>query len=602
MRADMGGIGSARLRIMEALPSHYRARPFQLVISLPKLMHFLRFRCQGKICSVPRMDSGQPVERSGTLEAIVRSAADAIVTADADGLINTWNPAAHRMFGYDENEVIGQSLAILVPERFRSAHNSGLARVVATGETRIIGKTVEVFGLHSDGHEFPIELSLATWVDGDDRFFSGIIRDISERSEMTRALATSEQRMEAILESANDAIISIDDRGRVVLWNRGATELFGYTAAEMIGEPVAAVVPERFRGAHTDGVERVTSGGERHVIGQTVELAGLHRDGREFPIELSLATWVADDRRYYSGIIRDITERKVAEDAVKVANKALNEKNDQLEALSGKLAKYLSRQVYDSIFEGRTDVQVQSYRKELTVFFSDIAGFTDLTDRLEAEVVSEVLNRYLSEMSAIADGCGGTIDKFIGDGIMIFFGDPQTRGRKQDAVECVGMALRMKHRIAELNTGWADLVGPDPLHVRIGINTGFCTVGNFGSEDRLDYTIVGGAVNAASRLESTAVADQIQVSHATYSLIKDHFYCRPIGDINVKGISHQMRTYEVVGEFRNLPPDQRIETEIGDFRVSLDPNSLDSEGAQQAREALRTALAALDAQDDHGSP
>jgi PAS domain S-box-containing protein len=547
------------------------------------------------------MEFGQGIDESGTLDAIVRSAADAIVTADASGLITTWNPAAGRMFGYAASDVIGMSLAALVPERFRSAHNEGLARVVATGETRIIGQTVEVFGLHSDGHEFPIELSIATWVDEGERSFSGIIRDITERSEMTRALAVSEHRMEAILESANDAIISIDDHGRVVLWNSGAAEMFGYTSADMLGEPVTAVIPARFREPHAEGIERVTSGGERHVIGQTVELAGLHRDGREFPIELSLGTWVADDRRYYSGIIRDITERKVAEDAVQVANKALNEKNDQLEALSGKLAKYLSRQVYDSIFEGKTDVQVQSYRKELTVFFSDIAGFTDLTDRLEAEVVSDVLNRYLSQMAAIADECGGTIDKFIGDGIMIFFGDPQTRGRQEDAVECVGMALRMKKRIAELNDEWVDLVGPDPLHVRVGINTGFCTVGNFGSEDRLDYTIVGGAVNAASRLEATAESDQIQISHATYSLIKDHFYCRPLGDINVKGISHQLRTYEVVGDFKSLGPEQKIETEIGDFKVSLNPNSLDSEATQQAREALRTALAALDARDDNAS-
>jgi len=547
------------------------------------------------------MVDGQSVDESGTLDAIVRSASDAIVTANARGLITTWNPAAGRMFGYKASEVIGDSLAVLVPERFRSAHDEGLARVVTTGETRIIGNTVEVFGLHSDGHEFPIELSLATWIEDGDRFFSGIIRDITERSEMTRALAVSEHRMEAILESADDAIISIDDRGRVVLWNRGAAEMFGYTSDDMIGEPVTAVIPARFREPHTEGIERVTSGGERHVIGQTVELAGLHRDGREFPIELSLGTWVSDDRRYYSGIIRDITERKVAEDAVQVANKALNEKNDQLEALSGKLAKYLSRQVYDSIFEGKTDVQVQSYRKELTVFFSDIAGFTDLTDRLEAEAVSDVLNRYLSEMAEIADGCGGTIDKFIGDGIMIFFGDPETLGRQEDAIQCVGMALRMKQRTAELNDGWVDLVGPDPLHVRIGINTGFCTVGNFGSEDRLDYTIVGGAVNAASRLEATAEADQIQISYATYSLIKDHFYCRPIGDISVKGISHQLRTYEVVGEFKSLGPDQKIETEMGGFKVSLDPNSLDSAGTQQAREALRTALAALDAQDDNES-
>lgn len=172
----------------------------------------------------------------------------------------------------------------------------------------------------------------------------------------------------------------------------------------MLGEGLGAVIPERFREAHTAGINRVVEGGERHVIGSTAELAGLHRDGREFPMELSLATWTADKERLFIGIIRDITERKKAEEALHVANKSLNLKNEQLEALSGKLAKYLSRQVYDSIFTGRTDVKVESYRKELTVFFSDIQGFTDLPDRLEAEPLSELLNSYLSEMAQIAEG------------------------------------------------------------------------------------------------------------------------------------------------------------------------------------------------------
>ena len=530
---------------------------------------------------------------SANLNAIVEAAADAIVTADDEGVIIAWNPAAQSLFGYEEGKAVGQKLTMLVPLRFREAHEEGLARVVATGQTRIIGQTVEVFGLHEDGHEFPIELSLGTWLDGDRRYFTGIIRDMTERSEMITALTATERRMEAILESANDAIISIDSRGRVVLWNSGAEQIFGYSAHEMDGEPVATVIPERFREAHAEGIARVTGGGERHVIGQTVELAGLHRDGKEFPIELSLATWEADGERFYSGIIRDITERKLAEDALQVANKSLNEKNEQLEALSGKLAKYLSRQVYDSIFEGRTDVEVQSYRKELTVFFSDIQGFTDLTDRLEAEVVSEILNSYLSEMATIADGCGGTIDKFIGDGIMIFFGDPETLGRKQDAIECVSMALRMRRRLSELRQGWSDLIGPEPIRIRIGINTGYCTVGNFGSEDRLDYTIVGGAVNVASRLEATAQPDQIQISHATYSLVKDAFYCRPIGDVSVKGVAHTLRTYEVVAEMSEVEK-KKVEAEIGDFRVSLDPNSLDAASAADAREALQAALEALD--------
>lgn len=501
-------------------------------------------------------------------------------------MIVSWNPAAARMFGWSEAEAVGKSLSMIVPERFREAHEAGMARVVSSGETKIIGKTVEVFGLHKSGAEFPIELSLATWIEEGRHYFSGIIRDITVRTELTRELMISEQRVRAIMLSANDAIISIDEKGIVTMWNPAAEAMFGYKEDEMIGEPLTAIIPERFREGHEAGLERVAAGGEHHVIGTTAELAGLHRDGREFPIELSLATWTVDGRHLFSGIIRDITERKTAEHALHLANKSLNEKNGQLEALSVKLAKYLSRQVYDSIFEGRTDVQVKSYRKELTVFFSDIEGFTDLTDRLEAEVLSNLLNTYLSEMSRIADECGETIDKFIGDGVMIFFGDPETRGRKEDALACVRMAIRMRERARELRNTWSDVIGPQPLHIRLGINTGYCTVGNFGSEDRLDYTIVGGAVNVAARLEETAGPDQIQISHTTYGLVKDQIYCRPIGDIRVKGVSHELRTYEVVGEFDALSPKDRIETATEGFNLLLDPSELNPYEADRARQAL----------------
>ncbi len=535
------------------------------------------------------------------VEAIIESATDAIVTADSKGSIITWNPAAARMFGHEATDVIGESLTILLPERFREAHTAGMARVVETGETRIIGSTVRVAGLRSDGSEFPIELSLATWTSEGDQYFSGIIRDVSEHVAVTRELTNTTHRLEAILAAANDAIISVDHEGRVLVWNRHATDLFGYTADEMLGEPLTAIVPERFRDRHGAGIERVVAGGERHVIGSTVELAGLHRDGREFPIELSLATASTGSEPVFIGIVRDITERKRAEEALHLANKSLNEKNDQLEALSAKLAKYLSRQVYDSIFEGRREVRVESYRKELTVFFSDILGFTDLTDRLEAERLSEILNSYLSEMAKIADEYGGTIDKFIGDGIMIFFGDPETKGRKQDALSCVRMAVRMRERIRDLCEGWAEMTDSTKLRVRMGINTGYCTVGNFGSEDRMDYTIVGGSVNIASRLESTAQPDQIHISHETYSLVKDEIYCRPVGDVQVKGISHKLFTYEVVGTMEQRAGNA-INAAGSGFNLQLDPASLAGEDAEVARRALLDALSALDGNAGDGSP
>ena len=220
--------------------------------------------------------------------------------------------------------------------------------------------------------------------------------------------------------------------------------------------------------------------------------------------------------------------------------------HEKIEKLAVKLSKYLSPQVYDSIFSGKQNVKIEAYRKKLTVFFSDIKGFTELTDRLEPEVLSSLLNSYLNEMSKIALKHGGTIDKFVGDAILIFFGDPESKGDREDANACVLMALEMQERMKYLRKLWEDQGISKPLNIRIGINTGYCNVGNFGSEDRLDYTIIGGEVNLASRLESKADSGQILISYETYALIKKQIVCEKKEEINVKGIAHKIQTYQVI--------------------------------------------------------
>ena len=174
--------------------------------------------------------------------------------------------------------------------------------------------------------------------------------------------------------------------------------MFGYAQEQVLGKPLTIIIPERYRDAHDEGIRRVSGNGEQRVLGKTVELSGLRENGEEFPIELSLGIWTIGEQRFFSGIIRDITERKQAEQEIVRANQLLDEKNQELEALSTKLAKYLSKQVYDSIFSGKTEVKIESYRKNLTVFFSDVQGFTEITDGMEAEPLSDLLNHYLSEM------------------------------------------------------------------------------------------------------------------------------------------------------------------------------------------------------------
>lgn len=219
----------------------------------------------------------------------------------------------------------------------------------------------------------------------------------------------------------------------------------------------------------------------------------------------------------------------------------------KLEALSRQLAKYLSPQVYKSIFEGRQEVKIASTRKKLTVFFSDIAGFTETADRLESEELTSILNQYLTEMSKIALKHGATIDKYVGDAILIFFGDPETLGVPQDALACVKMAIEMQERMAELQDVWREAGISRPLQCRMGIHTDYCTVGNFGSDDRLDYTIIGRGVNTASRLESLAAPGSILISFETFSQVKDQIQCIENGEVTVKGIAYPVTTYEVVG-------------------------------------------------------
>ncbi|CAN0486673.1 unnamed protein product, partial [Discosporangium mesarthrocarpum] len=228
---------------------------------------------------------------------------------------------------------------------------------------------------------------------------------------------------------------------------------------------------------------------------------------------------------------------------IKQQEQAISEQSQALERLSNQLAKYLSPQVYASIFEGRNSGDIASRRKKLTVFFSDIVGFTEITEQMEAEDLTRILNQYLTEMSEIALSYGATIDKFVGDAIVIFFGDPESKGVKEDAIACVKMALAMKKRLQELNERWSEMGIEKPLQCRVGINTGYCTVGNFGSSERMDYTAIGNGVNLASRLESTAATGEIRISHETYANVKDAVVCGKRKEITVKGFHLPINTY-----------------------------------------------------------
>ncbi len=276
-------------------------------------------------------------------------------------------------------------------------------------------------------------------------------------------------------------------------------------------------------------------------------------------------------------------------DELQARTRELTEKSAALAALSSKLAKYLAPQVYKSIFSGAQDVKIVSTRKKLTVCFSDLVGFTEITEKMESEDLTQLLNHYLTEMSKIALQYGATVDKYVGDAIVIFFGDPTTLGVKQDALACVQMAMAMQRRIEELAQEWRSSGIDTLLRCRIGIHTGYCTVGNFGSEDRMDYTMVGGTVNLASRLEHEAPPGGILISFETYAHVKDEIRCEERGQVQVKGIGQSVATYAVLGPMQDAERSAKVH-----LRLDLDVERMTEEERKEAADQLRSALGLLE--------
>jgi class 3 adenylate cyclase len=398
----------------------------------------------------------------------------------------------------------------------------------------------------------------------------------------------SEQRLVEAIESISEGFVFYDAEDRLVLCNSCYRELL-YAGRETDLTPGMTFESIVRRSAERGYVKDA----EGRVEEWVAERLAMHRNPSEPQIQQrSDGRWVmVSERRTEDGgavaVYSDITQLKQREED-------LTEKSTALQTLSNKLAKYLAPQVYNSIFTGRQDVKITSKRKKLTVCFSDIADFTETTDKMESEDLTQLLNHYLTEMSKIALEHGATIDKYIGDAIMMFFGDPESRGVREDALACVKMAIAMQKRIGELAEVWRNAGVEAPLRCRIGIHTGFCTVGNFGSEDRMDYTIVGGAVNLASRLEQEALPGTVLVSYDTFAHVKDEIHCEERGQVRVKGIAYPIAVYGAVDlKVNRVATPEIIRAEMPHLRLQMEPDLMSVGERARAAATLRGALERL---------
>ncbi len=223
----------------------------------------------------------------------------------------------------------------------------------------------------------------------------------------------------------------------------------------------------------------------------------------------------------------------------------LAQAKEQLVSANAVISRYVPTQVAAGILANDFHTSFRHERRKITVFFSDVKNFTEIADRLEPEEMSRILNEYLSEMTHIADQHGGTLDQYYGDGILIYFGAPTATNDKDHALRAIRMGRDMQARVRQLSAQWQEEILEHPFEIRIGINTGYASVGNYGTQKRMAYMAVGRPVNLAARLQANCEPGRILISHSTWLLVRDTFVCTEKGEIQVKGSHLPVKVYEV---------------------------------------------------------
>lgn len=566
-----------------------------------------------------RNAAGDPIEVVGAWNDITarKQIGEALVAAQ-DRLVRVLSSAPAVIYSFKATDdyapiIISENIKSLLgyePREYLENADFWRERVHPDDLAAVEAESVRLFkkGHHTVEYRFLKKDGTYCWVndeqqlirdkDGQPLEIVGSWSDVSARKEAENALRRSEQRLTDAIESISEGFSLYDADDRLIVCNSAYGELL-YPG---LGTPSPGTPYERLiRNAAEQGLVEDAKGRVEEWIAERLARRG--QPGEPHVQQRAGGRWIQiNERKTTEGgtvaVYTNITGLKRAEEKIhkakrkaELANELVNEKNKALEALSMKLSKYLSPQVYSSIFSGSQEVKIASSRKKLTIFFSDIADFTATTDDLESEELTGLLNHYLTEMSKIALEHGATIDKYIGDAVLAFFGDPETRGIKQDAMACVNMAIAMQRRMRDLQMEWRDRGLQKPFQLRIGINTGYCTVGNFGSEDRMEYTIIGSEVNLASRLQSHAELGSILMSHETYSLVKEMVLAEEREPIRAKGIAKPVRNYKVLDRIDDMVEQGKaIREEQDGMKVLLDLQKLDKASAVKALENILSRL------------
>lgn len=308
--------------------------------------------------------------RENRFRALFDTIVDGIVVIDASGKIQTLNPAAISLFGYAPIEVQGQNIKIFMPEPYAGEHDTYLNNYLTTGINKVIGIGREVTGKRRDGSTFPMELAVSEMEVGGERMFTGIVRDITQRKQAEVEIQARENRFRALFDTIVDGIIVIDANGNIQTLNPAAVRLFGYAPHEVQGKNVKILMPAPYAEEHDGYLQNYFTTGIKKIIGIGREVTGKRKDGSTFPMELAVSEMAVGHERMFTGIVRDITERKAIETALSTASelalKANQAKSEFLASMSHELRTPLNAILgFSQLFE---------MAEELSEDYRDYAG------------------------------------------------------------------------------------------------------------------------------------------------------------------------------------------------------------------------------------
>jgi len=474
----------------------------------------------------------QPEEQRRYYEALIEASPTAIAIGDAEFRIRTWNPAAEKLFGFSQEEAIGRHIDDLLSanEEFREEARAVNREMILSGRAQRFTRRTR-----KDGSFVDVALRAAPIMVGDR--FAGVYAFYDDIGELVR----QRRYFESLLQISPAAVVMVDRSLVVTSWNPAAEALFGYSAEEAIGtnlDDLVATHPE----IHEEAVRYTEEAWGSSLFKRAARRT--RKDGSLVDVEISAVPVILDSEQIaYYIIYHDISE-------LAHARRQLEARVDEQMAelvRTGQLAKFLPRQVAEGLLAGQLAPEVGFERRRITVLFADMVGFTDLSETLEPEELSELLNEYLRQMTSAVLANGGTLDNFIGDGIMAVFGAPEAMPETEQALSAVRAAIEMRRRGRDLAGNLRAKGIPADLDIRVGLNTGRCTVGVFGSDVIRAYKAVGFAVNVAARLQSAAEAGSILCGFRTYALIRDQVTAEPRDPLRVKGAARPVEAWEITG-------------------------------------------------------